>query len=289
MSDSNELRVAKWPFFAGNLILLGLACFIYWQAPQGPLKPWEITAGAVCILLGTGLAVTPYILEYRALVKYGALNRLIATSALCTATEKIQNLEALVGHITNASEQWQDAKTHADKTADAAREISDRMSAELKDFTSFMQKAGEGEKATLRLEVDKLRRAENEWLGILVFILDHVHALNRAAARSGQQTLIAQLGQFQNACRDAARRVGLIPTLAEPGEPFDPQRHQLTEGETAGEGAVVTEMLATGYSFQGRPLRPIVVSVQKSKTVADASSAKAQSQLELAASPETEA
>lgn len=104
MSDSNELRVAKWPFFLGNACMLGLAYFIYWQG-NFPMQPWEICLGAVCVLLGATLAITPYIMEYRALVKYGALNRLIASSALCTATEKIQNLEALVSQITSATDQ----------------------------------------------------------------------------------------------------------------------------------------------------------------------------------------
>lgn len=264
MSDSNELRVSKWPFFLGNACMLGLAYFIYLQG-KSPMQPWEIGFGALCVVIGATLAVTPYIMEYRALVKYGALNRLIATSALCTATEKIQNLEALVAQISSATDQWQSAQTQADKTTDAAKEISSRMSAELKDFTAFMQKAGEGEKGTLRLEVEKLRRAENEWLNITVFILDHIFALNRAAERSGQQTLINQLAHFQNSCRDAARRVGLVPVLAEPNEPFDPQRHQTAAGEKPADDALVVEVLATGFSFQGRALRPVVVGVNTTK------------------------
>jgi len=276
--------VPKWPFFLGDALMLGLAYYIYWQQDKMPLSLWEIAAGGVCVLLGAGLAITPYILEYRALLKYGALTRLIETSALCAATEKIQNLESLVGQINIASDQWQNAQTHADKTAVTAKEISERMAAELKDFTAFMQKANEGEKSTLRLEVEKLRRAENEWLNILVFILDHIFALNRAAERSGQQNLVTQLGQFQNACRDAARRVGLIPVLAEFNETFDSKRHQTSDGTTPTEGAVVAEVLATGYSFQGRLLRPVVVrceDLKSPKKLAPEKPAAAQDQLPL--------
>ena len=282
MSDSNELRVAKWPFFLGNACMLGLAYFIYWQG-NFPMQPWEICLGAVCVLLGAALAVTPYIMEYRALVKYGALNRLIASSALCTATEKIQNLEALVSQITSATDQWQTAQSQADKTTDAAKEISNRMTEELKDFTVFMQKAGEGEKATLRLEVEKLRRAENEWLNITVFILDHIFALNRAAERSGQKTLISQLGHFQAACRDAVRRVGLVPVLAELNEPFDSQRHQTPEGDKPAEGSLVVEIMATGFSFQGRALRPVVVRLNTSKAgeVSESTAPAGQNQFSL--------
>jgi len=62
----------------------------------------------------------------------------------------------------------------------------------------------------LELETAKLRRAEGDWLQVTVRILDHVFALYVAAARSGQPRLAEQIAAFQNACRDAARRVGLV-------------------------------------------------------------------------------
>ena len=94
-----------------------------------------------------------------------------------------------------------------------------------------MQRANDSERATLRLEVEKLRRAEADWLQVLVRMLDHVYALHQGALRSGQPMLIEQVGNFQNACRDAARRVGLTPFTANEAEPFDAQRHQLIEDE----------------------------------------------------------
>jgi molecular chaperone GrpE (heat shock protein) len=123
-----------------------------------------------------------------------------------------------------------------------------------------MQKVNDTEKATLRLEVDKMHRAENEWLQVSVRMLDHVYALHLGAARSGQPNLIAQMTNFQNACREVVRRVGLTPFAANPAEPFDAERHQLLEGEQApAAGGTVVETLATGYTFQGRLLRPALV------------------------------
>ena len=90
--------------------------------------------------------------------------------------------------------------------------------------------------------------------------LDHVYALHQAAVRSGQPGLIEQLGAFQNACRDAARRVGLTPYAAGPGEVFDGQRHQVSDGDPKPSAeAVIHETLATGYTFQGRLVRPALV------------------------------
>jgi len=257
-----ELKVSKWPFFLGDAIMLGLAYYIYWQSGKLTLDRWEISALGICATLGALLGILPYLLEYRAALKYGALIKLIETSSLCAAMEKISDLESCVAQITSATDQLQTAQSQADKTAGLAREITDRMTAEAREFTAFLQKANDSEKGTLRLEVEKLRRAEADWLGVLVHILDHVFALTRAAERSGQATLIAQLNQFQNACREAARRVGLTPLLATPGEVFDAQRHQLSEGIEGPKGATIGEVLATGFTFQSKLIRPVTVRVQ---------------------------
>lgn len=238
--------------------MLGLAYFLfYWQAKL-PLSATEVLLCCVLVTLAGGLGILPYVMDYRAVVKHGALLRLIELSSLGAATEKIQNLESCAIQITGATEQLQAAQGQADKTVALAGEISQRMALEVKEFTEFMQQASDGEKAMLRLETDKLRRAEGEWLNVTVYILDHIFALNRAAARSGQENLIRQLAQFQAACRDAARRVGLVPVLPGVGEVFDPEKHQLPDGEPGGAGEI-EEVLTCGYSYQGRLIRRTIV------------------------------
>lgn len=257
-----ELKVPKWPFFVADGFMLGLAYFLFYYQAKLPLTRWEVMACVVCVTLGAILGILPYLLEYRAVIKYGALIKLIETSSLREATDKIQNLESCVAQISSASDQLQSAQVAADKTAGLASDMTDRMAKEVREFTAFMQKANDGEKATLRLEVEKLRRAENDWLNVSVFTLDHIFALNRAASRSGQPNLVAQLSQFQDACRDAARRVGLVPVLGATGEVFDVERHQLPEGQTATDGSTVLETIATGYSFQGKIIRLALVQLQ---------------------------
>ena len=257
-----ELKVPKWPFFVADGFMLGLAYFLFYYQAKLPLTRWEVMACVVCVTLGAILGILPYLLEYRAVIKYGALIKLIETSSLREATDKIQNLESCVAQISSASDQLQSAQVAADKTAGLASDMTDRMAKEVREFTAFMQKANDGEKATLRLEVEKLRRAENDWLNVSVFTLDHIFALNRAASRSGQPNLVAQLSQFQDACRDAARRVGLVPVLGATGEVFDVERHQLPEGQTATDGSTILETIATGYSFQGKIIRLALVQLQ---------------------------
>jgi len=155
---------------------------------------------------------------------------------------------------------------NSDKTVAVTKEIADRMAEEIRLFSEFMKKMNDSEKAALRLEVEKLRRGELEWLEVLVHILDHIFVLHTAAMRSGDVKFAAPITTFQNACRDTARRLGLTPFAAEPDEPFDAERHQVAGSrEAPPDGAVVAETIGSGYTFQGRLLRPALVRLRDGK------------------------
>jgi molecular chaperone GrpE (heat shock protein) len=253
MRDQMEFKLHKTPFFIGDLMLLGAAFFIYFQSKL-PMGAWQIFFIVLCVAGGAVLGIMPFLLEYRLALKLAEAN------ALADVVPQIQNVQGVAQQISSATGQWQTVQEQADKTAGLAKQISERMSAELKGFTEFMQRSNDSEKANLRLEVEKLRRMETDWLQVSVRMLDHVYALHQGALRSGQPRLIEQLGNFQTACRDAARRVGLIPYAAIAAEPFDGQKHQLADVEAkAPAGAVVAETVASGYTFQGRLIRPALV------------------------------
>jgi molecular chaperone GrpE (heat shock protein) len=256
MLDQIEPKLAKWPFFLGAALLLGAAGFVWYESRQQiGIRPLALVA--FCIAAGAAFGVTPFLVQYRAQA------RLAEAEALDSVVSQIKNIEALAGQISSTTSQWQTVQEQANKTATTAREMQERMAVEAKNFAEFMQRASDHEKATLRLEVEKLRRAERDWLQVLVGMLDHTYALHAGALRSGQSNVIEQVGHFQTACRDVARRVGLTPFAATHAEPFDGQRHQLLDGDTAPPaGATVAETLATGYTFQGRLIRPALVKLQ---------------------------
>jgi len=251
MNDVTNWKVPKWPFWIADILLL---VFGYLLTIHSPLPGhWAIIATG-CVALGAALCVIPYILDYR------AMDKALEVNALGTVAEKIQNLEKLAAQISSATKEWTNAQVQAEKTSTVAKEIADRMTEEIRQFSEFMEKMNDSEKATLRLEVEKLRRGELEWLQVLVHILDHVFALHTAAVRSGDAKFAAPITTFQNACRDTARRLGLTPFAAEPNEPFDAERHQAAGNkETPPAGAVVAETIGSGYTFQGRLLRPALV------------------------------
>jgi molecular chaperone GrpE (heat shock protein) len=286
VNDSKHWTISKWPFLLGDALLLVVAYFLIQHAPH-PIGRWEIVIATACVALGAVLGAMPFILDYRAVVK------VIEAGALGSIAEKIQNLEKLAVQINAATNEWTNAQTQAEKTSAGAKEIADKMAGEVREFSAFMQKMNDSEKAALRLEIEKLRRGEAEWLQVLVRILDHVYVLHAAAVRSGQPKLAEQISSFQNACRDAARRIGLVPFSTKPDEPFNAERHQAvgTEEKPPAD-AVVAETVGAGFTFQGRLLRPALVRLRETnppeenpvgevKTLEPAADEKAQDELSL--------
>ncbi|HSY19345.1 MAG TPA: nucleotide exchange factor GrpE [Candidatus Acidoferrales bacterium] len=259
MKDVSEWKVAWQPFVAANVVLVLAAAGVIWKAAH-PISLNVALVATGCVALGSLLGCLPFILEYR------AVKKLVEVNALTTVVEQLGDLKKYSAQVAAATDQWasvQEAtKGNTDKTVIAAREIAGRMTEEIREFNEFQVKLNDTEKGALRLEVEKLRRTEGEWLQVVVRILDHIFALHNAAARSGQPELAEQIGNFQNACRDAARRVGLTPYNAAPDEKFDAQKFRAHGVETPPADAVVAETLAPGLTFQGRLLRPALVRLQ---------------------------
>ncbi len=274
MKDVSDWNIPKWPFLSANAALFAAAGAVIWRAAH-PISPAEMYLVVGCVAFGALLGCLPYILEYR------AVKKLVEVNAVTTVAEQLQDLKKYSAQITLATDQWaqvQDStKGNSEKTVVAAKEIAERMANEIREFNEFQVKLNDTEKGALRLEVEKLRRSEGEWLQVVVRILDHIFALHNAAARSGQPELAENIGQFQNACRDAARRVGVTPFSAAPEEKYDAQKHRAHGVENPPAEAVVAETLAPGLTFQGRLIRPALVRLQEavSSTPAPAPAAEA--------------
>jgi molecular chaperone GrpE (heat shock protein) len=261
MNDAINWKVPKWPFFLADALVMGFAYFFIMQAPHA-IHHWWIAA--LCVAFGAVLGIIPFYLDYR------AMGKVIEINALGSVADKIQSLEQFCAQISAATGRWAAVQEfvgeNAEKTATSARQIADKMGAEVREFTEFMKKMNDNEKAALRLEVDKLRRGETEWLQMLVRILDHIYALQVAAVRSNQPKAAEQITQFQNACRGAVRRVGLICYVGEPNEPFDASKHQSVDGKKPTDGATIGETIGAGYTFQGKLLRPALVRLRDANT-----------------------
>ena len=256
MSDKTAPKIMIWPFLAADAALVATAIFIGMNA-QIPLRVGAAGMLGLCIIAGAVVCIVPFILNYRASTK------LTEYKNFSSAVQQIENVRSVANQISFATAQWQMVQEQAGKTITAAKDISERMSSEAKAFSEFMLKANDAEKGHLRLEVEKLHRNEGEWLHTVMRIMDHVYALYQAGVKSGQENLRTQLGNFQNACRESTRRLGLTPFEAKTDETFDEKRHQLPDPKAkALPGSKVGETIATGFTFQGKVLRPAVVNLK---------------------------
>jgi molecular chaperone GrpE (heat shock protein) len=260
--DRGPARLAKWPFYLADVLLCAIIFVVLHRL--GTFEgTGETVIVAVCLLAGAiaaWLSVLPWLKEHDAAVHLGE------SKNLKSSLEQIQTVEKVADLIRQSNAQWQGVQEASARTVNSAREITDRMKAEAEEFMKFISNAHDQERAGLRLEVEKLRRMEGDWIKTSVQILDHVFALTRAAERSGQAQLIRQLHQFQNACRDVARRMGLATFVPAAGEPFDQRAHQLTTPQaTAREDDRVQDVLACGFTYQGQLLRRSLVVLESSQ------------------------
>lgn len=251
-------RIAKFPFIIGDLLLLGMAGWIIWDAGGLP-GDYLLMTVVGCLVVGMFFSVLPFLLDYRAELKREEINE------FQNVAEQLKSLRQLEEHIRHATSQWQAIQDHCLKTVENADQIAQSMSQESQRFAEVMQSMDVSEKEHLRVEAEKLRRSEKDWLQSIVRVLDHVFALHKAALQSGQAKLINQITNFQHAVTDVVRRMGLTQHLAEAGALYDSEIHQIlnNEHEKLSEPAVA-ETLAAGFTFQGRMVRlPLVRLVEK--------------------------
>ena len=249
-------KMPKSPFWLLYIVMMAAAYWIVSVATHPVSDIVWIIVGSL-IVVGAILCALPYYWDYQ------AAGRLIDVDGVTSVAGQMQDIKKYSAQIAAATDQWarvqETTKGNTDKTVAAAAQIADRMTAEIREFNEFQVKLNDTEKGALRLEVEKLRRNEGEWLQVVARILDHVFALHTAAMRSGQPELAEQIGHFQNSCRDAARRVGLTPFGAEPDEKFDPKKHRAHGVESPVAGTPIVALVGPGMTFQGRLIRPALV------------------------------
>lgn len=245
----------RWPFVLADAVLLAAATALVLNGNR-PLALHEVIAVAALCALGAWIMILPFLRDHAAAVK------LQEQAGLADTARQIGDLQSVAAHIREATAQWQSIHEGARKASETATGAVERVGAEAKAFTDFLARTNDQEKQAMRLELEKLRRGGTEHLQVIVHVLDHVHALYQASARNGATPLTTQLGQFRGACLDAVRRIGLASYEAKPGDAFDANVHQTPEGREPAPGARITSTVACGYTYQGQPVRRILVTVE---------------------------
>lgn len=264
MSETMGPTVSKWPFLLGDILLLGVAAGIAWQCRIGamPYSPAYVGLIVAAVALGAWMLCRPFLREHEAAIRASEQTNLAGTLT------QIRHLEGVGQQVAGAAAQLTAAGQSLSGVEEAARELTAKISQERHQFAQFLQNVNDQEKQNTRLELEKLRRGEQEGLQVIVHLLDHTYALFQAGARSGQPGLVQQLGNFRAACLDSVRRLGLVSHEAEPGSGFNPDAHETHDGQEASVGTPIAGTFACGYTFRGAPLRRIVVVTQESALLA---------------------
>ncbi|MBN9691462.1 MAG: hypothetical protein J0M24_14585 [Verrucomicrobia bacterium] len=282
MPELEAPRITKWPFLLADALLVGVAGFLILTATW-PLSRWEIMGIVPCVVVGCWIGLIPFLREHHAAVK------LWEQANLAEAARQLADVGSVAEQMKLATAQWQNIHDVATRAAQTSTTAVEKVTAEARAFTEFLGRANDQEKAALKLELEKLRRGGTEHVQVIVHILDHVYALYQAARRSGVPGVQAQLTQFRGTCLDAARRVGLSCYEAQPGDVFDPQVHQSPDGQIPTPGTRIEGTVACGYTYQGQPVRRILVSVQReAPVVTEAVEVPTETHLELPLEPEPE-
>ena len=137
MKQVSDWTIPKWPFLAGNAVLIAVAAAVIYQAAH-PITEMEIIIATASVALGALFGCLPFILEYR------ATKKLIEINAVSTVAERLGDLKQFAAQIATATGQWalvqETTKGHAEKTVAAAAEITERMTAEIREFNEFQVK-----------------------------------------------------------------------------------------------------------------------------------------------------
>lgn len=284
MSQDETPRLSIWIFLLSDLAFLGLAGWLTHTGPR-PLDTLYVLAVLTCVACGAFCAFVPFLRMYEAKI------RLLEAKGLASTVSTVRDLTSLTEQVTTARAVWESANQEVEKSIQSAQEVYNRMAEETKAFHQFMADSQNAEVRNLRVEVEKLRKADQTWLELCVHMLDHVYAISSAAEKSDNSAVAQQHVQFRGAMYDIVRRVGLVPFNADEGEAFDERKHQLRDpNQKPDPGMVVAESHATGYTFQGQLLRRALVGVKPgdgvTKDQAQPETETADSVEELEASPE---
>ena len=249
--------VVKWPFLLADFSVLVAAAGLAWLAHNREL-PWSLGLAAViaaAVMAGAWILITPFLRDHDARLK------LQEQAGLADTVAQIRQMEKVAASVATTSNQVASSQTGLTNAIEASRSLVGVMHEERQAFTEFLQRRDDQERQTMRLELDKLRRGEEETMKEICHLLDHNYAVFLAGQRSGQPAVAQQLANYRAVCLDSVRRLGIVAHEAVVGEGFNPDFHQTWDGQPPAPESRITGTVACGYTIRSLPVRPIIVSV----------------------------
>lgn len=176
MPEKPSSILPKWPFLAGDLVLVLLACFIVFASPK-PMTALTIFACALSVILGMLVYVTPYLIEHlttqqtvklkQAKAEETLLKAVDLASDLLSRTETIHNelmkgilvTKKIPAILEEKSEEFL-AVLDSDKLSDSVAELADLL-ARLESIPSTISSASAKNSQTDAVNIIKTIKAES--------------------------------------------------------------------------------------------------------------------------------
>ncbi|MBQ7589083.1 MAG: nucleotide exchange factor GrpE [Verrucomicrobia bacterium] len=250
---STTSSVSKMPFYVADavLILAAICILAFAKHPLGGSACW-----ALAIILGCGawIAILPWFQENK---NNAALSQL---DGLRSVGECIQQMNTFSAGMNSAIASLANVQKMTEASARAASEAENKIVAHSQDFAERLSKAVSYEKSSLQMQIDKLRRAEDDWIHTGIGIMDHVLALSNAGIQSGKPEIAEQMRHFRGACLEFAARAGLQPFIPAPTDTYDPEKHILPPNTPTPEpGTRISRVLVPGFQYQGQLIRKAMI------------------------------
>lgn len=132
MQQNSSLNLPKWPFYMGNILLVGIAILLAFQAGS-QLTTAQFFWSFLCVASGAVIFATPFVLEYQGQIKIAeAKSKTIGTSQL----KQIDNVLSQMQDVQEAFTQQTNKQTMSHTMLDAVLKNLDNR------LTSFSESVG---------------------------------------------------------------------------------------------------------------------------------------------------
>ncbi len=153
--------VKRWPFLLGDALLLAVAFGAVAAGGQSPLETGTIIVVAACALLGVGLFVTPFLLEYDARV------RLAEASVRDQLDHQAKRLTQVAEQLSHAISRSQSTEEQAGQVLGTLEELSEKLASQSDDLAQSLARASDREVNELKAEVERLARDREQQFSAL--------------------------------------------------------------------------------------------------------------------------
>ena len=221
--------IKRWPFYLGDFAFLAMAAITLASADTPP-GLGSILLATACVLLGIGLVVAPYLIDYEGRLRFAE------ASAREAIEVQVRRVGQTAEQLANAVSRSQSTEEQANQALGTLEELSEKLGTQAEDLSQLLAKINTREQETLRAEIQEITRERDEKLAALAdritMVADAVGE-NRAATKRATAATAEALTDVHRLLDRIALRVESLSI---------PSPETLTEH---GNGAVSTESAAT--------------------------------------------